>query len=60
MSLDNVTIYANATILGGDNVIVRGATVAGNTFVTQSITADSVVVAETPKLRVKPKRRKTK
>ncbi len=57
---DNVTIYANATILGGDTVIAKGATVAGNTFVTQSITPDSVVTAETPKLRVKTKRKKTR
>jgi len=56
----NVTIYANATILGGDTVIAKGTTVAGNTFVTQSITADSVVIAKTSKLRVKSKRRKTK
>lgn len=56
---DNVTVYANATILGGDTVIAKGVTVAGNTFVTHSITADNVVAAEAPKLRVKAKRRKT-
>jgi serine O-acetyltransferase len=54
---DNVTIYANATILGGQTVIGRGVTVGGNTFVTQSITADSTVVSETPQLRVRSKRK---
>ena len=54
---DDVTIYANATILGGDTVIAKGVTVAGNTFVTHSITADSVVAAKTPALRVIPKQR---
>ena len=34
---DNVTIYANATILGGCTVISQGSTVAGNTFVTRSL-----------------------
>ena len=49
---DNVTIYANATILGGRTTIGKGVTVAGNTFVTESITAGSVVTHEAPKLRV--------
>jgi serine O-acetyltransferase len=56
---DNVTIYANATILGGQTVIGRGVTVGGNSFVTQSITADSTVVSETPQLRVRSKRKRS-
>ncbi len=56
---DNVTIYANATILGGQTVIGRGVTVAGNTFVTESITADSLVTMEPPKLNVRTKPRAT-
>ena len=55
---NNVTIYANATILGGDTVIGEGATVAGNTFLTQSVTSDSIVASETPKVKVKTRRRK--
>ena len=57
---DNVTIYANATILGGDTVIGEGVTVAGNTFISESITSDSVVASEAPKLNVrsKPARKK--
>lgn len=53
---DNVTIYANATILGGQTVIGKGVTVGGNTFVTESITAHSTVVGETPKLQVRSKK----
>jgi serine O-acetyltransferase len=34
---DDVVIYANATILGGDTVIGRGAIIGGNTWVTQSV-----------------------
>ena len=55
---DNATIYANATILGGQTVIGKGVTVAGNTFVTESITAESVVMHEAPKLRVRSKKKR--
>lgn len=34
---DNVIIYANATILGGDTVIGRGAVIGGNSFITYSV-----------------------
>jgi len=34
---DDVVIYANATILGGNTIIGRGAVVGGNAFVTQSV-----------------------
>ena len=54
---DNVTIYANATILGGDTVIGNGVTVAGNTFVTHSISEGGLVTAEAPKLKVRRKPR---
>ena len=30
-------IYANATILGGDTVIGKGAVIGGNAFVTTSV-----------------------
>jgi serine O-acetyltransferase len=36
---DDVVIYANATILGGDTVIGKGAVVGGNAFVTSSVPA---------------------
>ena len=40
---DDVTIYANATILGGETVIGRGSTIGGNTWVTESVAAGSVI-----------------
>ncbi len=36
---DEVIIYANATILGGDTVIGRGAVIGGNAFITESVPA---------------------
>ncbi|MDB4953244.1 MAG: Serine O-acetyltransferase [Myxococcales bacterium] len=36
---DDVVIYANATILGGDTVIGKGAVVGGNAFITASVPA---------------------
>ena len=40
---DDVTIYAGATILGGDTIIGKGCTIGGNTWVTKSIPAGSVI-----------------
>lgn len=55
---DDATIYANATILGGETVIGKGVTVGGNTYVKQSVMADSTVVHKTPELHVRSKRKK--
>ena len=38
---DDVVIYANATILGGETVIGAGSVVGGNAFVTSSVPAGS-------------------
>lgn len=40
---DDVTIYANATILGGETVIGRGSIIGGNTWVTESVPAESLI-----------------
>ncbi len=40
---DDVVIYANATILGGNTVIGRGTVVGGNSWITQSLRAAIVV-----------------
>ena len=40
---DDVVIYANATILGGDTVIGKGAVIGGNAFITASVAAGSRV-----------------
>jgi len=40
---DNVVIYANSTILGGNTVIGHDSIVGGNTWITQSVLPHSVV-----------------
>ncbi len=40
---DNVIVYSNSTILGGDTVIGKGTVVAGNVFVMESTPANSLV-----------------
>jgi serine O-acetyltransferase len=40
---DDVVIYANATILGGDTVIGKGAVIGGNVWITASVGAGSRV-----------------
>ncbi|VGO19966.1 serine O-acetyltransferase [Pontiella sulfatireligans] len=40
---DDVIVYANSTILGGDTVIGHGTVVAGNVFLMQSTPAGSLV-----------------
>jgi serine O-acetyltransferase len=42
---DDVTVYANATILGGETVIGKGATIGGNVWLTHSVEAGKVVFA---------------
>jgi serine O-acetyltransferase len=52
---DNVTMYANAIILGGDTVIGEGSTIGGSVFVTSSVPPNSVVTFTPPELRMKTK-----
>ncbi len=40
---DEVIIYANATILGGETVIGKGAIIGGNTWITRSVPPGAVV-----------------
>ena len=53
-----MTLYANATILGGRTVIGRGATIAGNTFITTSVAPETVVGEKPPELQFRTKRRR--
>ena len=46
---DDVVVYANATILGGDTVIGRGSEIAGGAFVTASVAEGHI--AWTPRHR---------
>lgn len=56
---DDVTIYANATVLGGETVIGRGAVVGGSVFITRSVPEGYRVALEAPKLRVASARPKS-
>jgi serine O-acetyltransferase len=40
---NDVVIYANATILGGDTVIGEGSVIGGNTWITSSVPSNSIV-----------------
>ncbi len=40
---DDVTIYANATILGGETIIGKGSTIGGNSWITKSVPAGTMV-----------------
>ena len=55
---DDVTIYPNATILGGETVVGRGATVGGNAYIMSSIAPNSLVKQEQTRLEVVSKERK--
>ncbi len=50
---DSVVVYANATILGGATIVGERAVIGSNTWITESVPADTTVVLEKPKLRVK-------
>jgi serine O-acetyltransferase len=55
---DNVTIYANAIILGGDTVLRRNSVVGGSVFLTTAIPQDATVTIKTPELRVQKRRQR--
>jgi serine O-acetyltransferase len=50
---DDVVVYANATILGGDTVIGHHAVVGSSVWLTHSVDAYTVVSMEKPSLRMK-------
>ena len=57
---DDVTIYPNSTVLGGETVIGARSTIGGNVFLVQSVPPDSLVYYEEKQLQIVPKRpRKT-
>ncbi|MDA3874870.1 MAG: serine acetyltransferase [Kiritimatiellae bacterium] len=55
---DDVIIYSNSTILGGDTVIGCGSTIGANVFLYESIPPNSLVSAMHPELKIKPQRGK--
>ena len=50
---DDVVVYANATILGGDTVIGHHAVVGSSVWLTQSVAPHTIVSMEKPSLRIK-------
>jgi serine O-acetyltransferase len=50
---DDVVVYANATILGGQTVLGERAVVGSNVWLTESVPADTTVVLEKPRLRLR-------
>ena len=50
---DEVVVYANATILGGDTVVGHHAVVGSNVWLTHSVDPHTVVSLEKPSLRIK-------
>jgi serine O-acetyltransferase len=47
---DDVIIYSNTTILGGDTVIGARSTIGGNAWITESVPADTKVYQKKPEL----------
>lgn len=52
---DNVCIYANATVLGGDIVIGENSIIGANVWITQSVPKDSLVTYQT-EIKIRPKK----
>lgn len=52
---DNVCIYANATILGGDIVIGANSIIGANVWITQSVPENSLVTYQT-EIKIRPKK----
>src|SRR3954454_16389971 len=53
---DDVTIYPNSTVLGGETVVGKRSTIGGNVFLTQSVPPDSLVYYEAKQIKVVSKR----
>ena len=47
---DDVIVYANTTILGGQTIIGRGATIGGNIWLTESVQPGTKVLLKRPEL----------
>ena len=50
---DDVVVYANATILGGDTVIGHHAVIGSNVWLTHGVAPYTAVLLEKPSLRIK-------
>jgi serine O-acetyltransferase len=54
---DDVIVYANATILGGNTVIGARSVIGGNVWLTESVPPDTTVFLKKPELIIQEKRR---
>ncbi len=50
---DDVVVYANATILGGETVIGHHSVIGSNVWLTHGVPAHTTVLLEKPQLRIK-------
>jgi serine O-acetyltransferase len=50
---DYVTIYSNASVLGGETVVGSGTVIAGSTFVTESVPENSRVTLKNQEVKVR-------
>jgi serine O-acetyltransferase len=55
---DNVTIYAHATILGGDTRIGANSVVGGNVWLLESVPANSIAYFKSDDLVIRPRQKK--
>ncbi|HCM28972.1 MAG TPA: serine acetyltransferase [Treponema sp.] len=55
---DDVTIYAGATILGGETTIGRGSVIGGNVWVTESVPPDTLVYVKSGDQELKPREKR--
>ncbi len=55
---DDVIIYSNATILGGETIIGARSVIGGNVWLTKSVPPDTKVIIEEPRLIFKEKKDK--
>lgn len=51
---NNVTIYSGTSVLGGETVIGDGATIGGNAFIVNSVSAGMKVSVKNPQLEYSP------
>ncbi|WFB35338.1 serine acetyltransferase [Kiritimatiellota bacterium B12222] len=55
---NDVIIYANSTILGGDTRIGCGSIIGANVFLNESVPPNSIVTTTHPELRIQPQKGK--
>lgn len=54
---DNVTIYANAIVLGGETILGEASVIGGSVFLTSSVPPEATVSIKPPELKVHKNRR---